>query len=652
MKTIYALAAAALLSLTACSSDDIAEQGGVPDNTGDEKLCEVRFRISAANQTTASTRASWVDPNATDDEMMNVWTIVAVHNDGDENDGKIAFIHACRPGNDNREIDDLAKMAPGKYAFYSFANMEPGYVTMNILGIGHTENSLTPIKSDGSLDTENKKNFPGGFFDYGYGSNQGSGNNPTTSDGNLDPNAVYALEFDPATTLKLHKPSTDQSGASGDTGVAGKTVGVTGNGFNPSSTTDNGFRSWGIPMSNYQEITITESTSVDIIVVRMMAKIELRLYNETANDIKVNSVSLTEITQNGDNSSGNVNLKLLPNLSSGANFMTYKHQDIRPNLGENARTDLFKYDMSSNPVTVPANTKTSGSDYKTVTFYVNETAKPTGNPYGLFYLGLEIDKGSSVTETRYALISNTTLGEWDYIARNDYRVIPVAFDDYKLDIIPYDFPAIGVYPASVKEEDGVFTINFHDYGHFHLLPKVTKMSDGTEVPFTATTPTGTFSGSSWGLIDNDFASSWRSFSDGSMTTAYDNATASPAFYRTGTDSYVTTTVDGDEVGGAPVWYANTSAPQWDPAGGSIYKPFIFGYIADPGAAITSDRMVFHKFTINLYRDGTTAARQMVYNLCIILDTDQMSYSRGDVTPGGSRGLGVERPRLPHSHIWK
>jgi hypothetical protein len=137
-----------------------------------------------------------------------------------------------------------------------------------------------------------------------------------------------------------------------------------------------------------------------------------------------------------------------------------------------------------------------------------------------------------------------------------------------------------------------------------------------------------------------------------MTTAYDNATASPAFYRTGTDSYVTTTVDGDEVGGAPVWYANTSAPQWDPAGGSTYKPFIFGYIADPGATITSDRMVFHKFTINLYRAGTTAARQMVYNLCMILDTDQMSYSRGDVTPGGSRGLGVERPRLPHNHIWK
>jgi hypothetical protein len=68
--------------------------------------------------------------------------------------------------------------------------------------------------------------------------------------------------------------------------------------------------------------------------------------------------------------------------------------------------------------------------------------------------------------------------------------------------------------------------------------------------------------------------------------------------------------------------------------------------------LTEDKKVYHEFSIYLYKKNASAPRMMTYRLLMILDTDQMSYSRGDVTPGGSRGLGVERPRLPHNHIWK
>jgi hypothetical protein len=56
--------------------------------------------------------------------------------------------------------------------------------------------------------------------------------------------------------------------------------------------------------------------------------------------------------------------------------------------------------------------------------------------------------------------------------------------------------------------------------------------------------------------------------------------------------------------------------------------------------------------IKLYVDGVYR-RDMIYRFYMTLSKDQMSYPSGGVTPGGSsRGLGVERPRLPHNHIWK
>ena len=207
-------------------------------------------------------------------------------------------------------------------------------------------------------------------------------------------------------------------------------------------------------------------------------------------------------------------------------------------------------------------------------------------------------------------------------------------EDYKFDIIPYDFPAIGVYPASVKEEDGLYTINFHDYGHFHLVPKVKILSSntGATVPFTATDPTTTpatpYDETSWGLVDDDFNSSWKSWKDltkATVVTAATAATDDDSFYRTGTESYITTDTDGDEVGGFPVWYTNTASPQWDPAGGTNYAPFIFGYIADPGAALTADKIIYHEFSIYLYKQGMSAPRLMTYRLLMKLDTEQMSY---------------------------
>lgn len=615
------LLAAALLMLTACSSDDAAQGGG---ETLDNGSIKVHLRVSAAG---SETMRAWQDnENATDAEMMNVWTVVAVNTA----DNKVAKIYACKPSGDpDQEIDMIAELpSAGSYRFYSFANMSPK-VVMNLLGISGSGNASGMRDGGTSYDT----NPPtGGGNDNDNNSALGSvtGNGGATGvdgfitdDNTYGKNKLCDIEFTESTVTAAS--------------VEAKEVNVAGNNFN--LTTHNGFGATGIPMSNVQTKTVSDGSNVELVVIRMMAKIELQVYNDKGSDVTVESFTLTDVTKNSDG-----NLKLLPSLSdAGHDVMTIPtHGDISPNLGTStSKGDIKLYPNGNGTVSASANNTTTGTPKK-FTFYVNESVKPT-NAFNHFFLKIKL---AGEAEERYVLIDDkgsTTADDnkWDYIARNDYRIIPIVLDDYKLDMIPYDFPAIGVYPASVKEEDGIYTINFHDYGHFHLQPVVKKVSDSSVVPFVATAPTGTYGSTSWGLIGDSFASSWVGpYTDATKATAYDNEAATAPFYRKGYT--VNPPVDGDEVGGIPVWYVNdgVAGPQWDPAGGSTpnYQPFIFGYIADPSAALPEDKKVYHEFSIYLYKEGMSAPRQMTYRLYMILDTDQMMYSRM-----------FGAPRVRHTH---
>lgn len=561
--------------LTACSSDDAANGGETPiDNDG---KVQVHLRVSAAG---SDIMRDWVDAtNATDDEMMNVWTVVIVNDANDE----VVEIQSCNPSSPYAEIDDVTNLTPGTYRFYSFANI--GASSLETL-LGLPIGSVPVPSGTDAISTKEKSETPG---DTG----SGLGN--------------------------IYKTGSNNQPTSGGTPVDLIQTTINGNNFNPTAA-KNGLGAKGIPMSNVQTYTIASTGTYDLIVVRMMAKIKLQIENTTSASIKVNSVTLSNVTQNSTD-----NLKLLPRLTSGQNTMEYVHGDIQPNLGAAAtQADL----------TIPITDGTiAASATKEVTFYVNECGTPN-NAEGLFYLTLDIDNAGN-SEYRYALINsqNTDASaadyKWDYIARNDYRIIPIRLDDLKFEIIPYDFPAIGVYPVSVKELDAtnhLYEFTFHDYGHFHLLPSVTK--SGTPVEFSATTPTG--SGYQWTLIDNDWDKSWFTYAARGDAAQ----TANPnSFYRTGSGSI---TIDGDDEGQTPVWYANTTgSPQWDPAASATYRPFIFGYIADPGSA--TKKQVYHEMKIQVY-NGTVAYRQMLYRFYMTLSADQMLYSRM-----------FGAPRVRHTH---
>ena len=392
--------------------------------------------------------------------------------------------------------------------------------------------------------------------------------------------------------------------------VTAATATINGNGFDP--TTNNNYGSQGIPMSNKQSLTVPSSGSIskDLIVVRMLAKIKLSIENKTGAEQHIKYATISNVTSNVAD-----NLKLLPNWTSatGKDNMDAQHGDLQPNLNATPTTEEITIPGIATPEAL-ANNAT-----REVTFYINECKKPTE-----FYLTIGLGDATNTNEYRYALIDNkgkTTAddGKWDYIARNDYRIIPITLDDYKFELIPYDFPPIGVYPVSVKElntSENLYEFTFHDYGHFHLLPKVTK-GGSTDVN------NNVGSGDYW-TLNTDWAGTWFTAATKGGAWLDADGITSNGFYRSGTGS---TTVDGDDEGQIPVWYANdgTAGPQWDPAASGNYRPFIFGYIADPGSSMTEDKKIYHEMKIKLYVGGAYR-RDMIYRFYMTLSNDQMLYA--------------------------
>lgn len=470
------LVAALAAIVTACSNDDspadktMRADGKVP----------VRLRLSVAGNDT-DTRApeeGWKDADATDDEMMNVWTVVAVHASDDRETpkrfsaGDIAFIYASIPENPKREIDDIPTvwLEPGDYDFYNFANIEPGVVTMNILGIPDTEALLTKVRPNGTL--EESKTFPYGFF-----SNLGVGNYP-----GFPPHDVYSLTWGNTSDLKIKLHDYYSSdGETGDNGVAGKTLQVKGNGFDPTAA-DNGFQSKGIPMTNYQHFNITSQIECDLIVVRMLAKMTLQIQNSGSTPVTITTASLTDITDNNDDNT-DANLMLLPKYTTAAsaNTMEAVHKDIQPNLVQNVTKGNYTHTVNK--------TIAAGATEE-VTFYVNESvASTTGsqsaswiNGSGLFYLtlGIKTGSGEEVVYT-HALIDqrgSTTDDDnaWHYIARNDYRVIPVILTDWLFRVEPLAFVPIAGYPAVTLSSDAQ-KATFSTGGMIALQPFVKKRTE-------------------------------------------------------------------------------------------------------------------------------------------------------------------------------
>lgn len=213
----------------------------------------------------------------------------------------------------------------------------------------------------------------------------------------------------------------------------------------------------GYPMSNKQVVDITDNQQViNLEVIRMMAKVQLSITNATDHAIVLKTITLSDVTLNG-----NQNIKLLPNVDA-------KNELQGVNLAPSVRKGTITLTAAeNNGMTIEARAK------QTACFYMNESLVDKGENGGNRYFILSlttVDAATGATSNhRYAMLS------WNEIRRNDYLKIPIKLEDYQIRWQVEAFSPIGVLPK-VKDDGENLSLDFGYYGEFHIKPEVIKLS--------------------------------------------------------------------------------------------------------------------------------------------------------------------------------
>lgn len=213
----------------------------------------------------------------------------------------------------------------------------------------------------------------------------------------------------------------------------------------------------GYPMSNKQIVNITDNQQViNLEVVRMVAKVQLYITNATDHAINLKTITLSDVTLNG-----NRNIKLLPNVDSANKLKGV-------NLADGvAKETITLRAAENNGITIEARAK------QTACFYMNESLVDKGTDGGNRYFILSlttVDAATGATSNhRYAMLS------WNEIRRNDYLKIPIKLEDYQIRWTVEAFSPIGVLPK-VKDDGENLSLDFGYYGEFHIKPEVIKLS--------------------------------------------------------------------------------------------------------------------------------------------------------------------------------
>ena len=213
----------------------------------------------------------------------------------------------------------------------------------------------------------------------------------------------------------------------------------------------------GYPMSNKQMVNITDNQQViNLEVIRMVAKVQLSITNDTDHAINLKTITLSDVTLNG-----NPNIKLLPNVDSANELKGV-------NLADGvAKGTITLTAAENNGITIEAR------DKQTACFYMNESLVDKGADGGNRYFILSLTTVDATTGApnyqRYAMLS------WNEIRRNDYLKIPIKLEDYQIRWTVEAFSPIGVLPK-VKDDGEKLSLDFSYYGEFHIKPEVIKLS--------------------------------------------------------------------------------------------------------------------------------------------------------------------------------
>lgn len=213
----------------------------------------------------------------------------------------------------------------------------------------------------------------------------------------------------------------------------------------------------GYPMSNKQTVDVVDNQQViNLEVIRMMAKVQLSITNATDHAINLKTITLSDVTLNG-----NPNIKLLPNVDLANELKGV-------NLADGVAKGTITLTAAENDgITIEERAT------QTACFYMNESLVDKGADGGNRYFILSLTTVDAATGTtsnhRYAMLS------WNEIRRNDYLKIPIKLEDYQIRWTVEAFSPIGVLPK-VTDDGENLSLDFGYYGEFHIKPEVIKLS--------------------------------------------------------------------------------------------------------------------------------------------------------------------------------
>ncbi len=213
-----------------------------------------------------------------------------------------------------------------------------------------------------------------------------------------------------------------------------------------------------LPMSGKQEIIvpIQGKVNIDLEVVRMIAKMEFKYYNESSRAVTINSLKM----QQADSDL----IPLLPNYTYLDNGLEWK-----------ALSGTARYYSRSYNETLPTY-RNNPADTLTDKFYMLESIA-NDTPMRRYLLTLNITRAGKSAETIYALTT-----ELSTIYRNDHIIIPIIITDYTVDVDVLFYPPIGGYPAVRRDKVADdFYFEFATQGTFKIRPKVVNTADVNDV---------------------------------------------------------------------------------------------------------------------------------------------------------------------------
>ena len=139
----------------------------------------------------------------------------------------------------------------------------------------------------------------------------------------------------------------------------------------------------GYPMSNKQTVDVVDNQQViNLEVIRMVAKVQLSITNATDHAIVLKTITLSDVTQNG-----NQNIKLLPNVDSANELKGV-------NLADGVAKGTIKLTAAgNNGMTIEARAK------QTACFYMNESLVDKREDEGNRYFILSLTTEDAATGT-------------------------------------------------------------------------------------------------------------------------------------------------------------------------------------------------------------------------------------------------------------